>query len=131
VKPRLLFPLIRTLLIHSFSPIVKHRGGSVMTWSAKGVGEMTFIDGTTNTCGYIKIPADKMTPSPQKLGRRVILQHSNDPKHPAKITQEFLKKRKVKTMTLPRMSPDLSPIEHLWGFYRERWSNTTPPAKSS
>ena len=60
-----------------------------MIWgclSAKGVGEMTFIDGTMNVCGYTKIMADKMTPSLQKLGRG-IFQHDNDPKH----TQEFLK----------------------------------------
>ena len=92
---------------------VKHGGGSVMIWgcmSAKGVGEMTFIDGTMNACGYTKILADKMTPSLQKLGRRGIFQHDNNPKHTAKIMQEFLKKKKVKTMTWPSMSPDLNPI---------------------
>ena len=73
-----------------------------MIWgcmSAKGVGEMTFIDGTMNACGYTKILADKMTPSLQKLGRRGIFQHDNNPKHTAKIMQEFLKKKKVKTTT--------------------------------
>uniref|UniRef100_A0AAY5F5W5 Polyprotein n=1 Tax=Electrophorus electricus TaxID=8005 RepID=A0AAY5F5W5_ELEEL len=51
---------------------VNHRAGSVMTLgctSAIGVGEMTFIDGTMNTCGYTKILADKMTPGLQLLGR--------------------------------------------------------------
>ena len=35
---------------------VKHRGGSVFIggcMSAKGVGEMTFIDGTMNACEFI------------------------------------------------------------------------------
>ena len=66
---------------------------------AKGVGEMTSIDGTMNACGYTKILADKMTPNLQKLGRRGIFQHDNDPKHTAKITQQFLQRKKVKTMT--------------------------------
>lgn len=38
-------------------PTVKKRSGSGMTcgyMSAKGVGEMTFIDGTTAACGYTK-----------------------------------------------------------------------------
>ena len=67
-------------------PTEKHEGGSVRIWdcmSAKGVGEMTCLDGTMNTCGYTKILAAKMTPSLWKLG---IFQHDNDPKHTAKIT---------------------------------------------
>lgn len=66
---------------------VKPEGGSVIIWgcmSAKDVGEMTFIDGTMYPCKYTKILADKMIPSPQKLGRRGIFLHDNDPKHIAK-----------------------------------------------
>ena len=73
-----------------------------MIWgcmSAKGVGEMTFIDGTINASGSTKILADKMTPSLQKLGRRGIFQHDNVPNYTTKIKQEFLKKKKVKGMT--------------------------------
>ena len=78
------------------TPTVKHGGGSVMIWgcmSAKGVGEMTFIDGTMNACGYIKIMANTMTLSLQKLGRRGIFQHDDNPEHTAKTTQEFLKQK--------------------------------------
>ena len=52
--------------------------------SAKS-GEITFIDGIMNACGYTKILADKMTPSLQKLGSRGIFQHGNDLKHTARI----------------------------------------------
>ena len=45
--------------------------------------------------------------------RRGILQHDNDPNHNAKITQEFLKKTKLKNMPCPSILPDLNPIEHL------------------
>ena len=75
---------------------VRHGGGSVVIWgcmSAKGVGEMTFIDGTMNACGYTQILADKMTPNLQKLGRRGIFQHDDNPEHTAKTTQEFLKQK--------------------------------------
>lgn len=58
--------------------------------SANGVGEMTFIGGTMNASGYTKILTDKMTPRLQKLGGGGIFQHDNEPKHLAKITQEFL-----------------------------------------
>ena len=62
--------------------------------SAKGVGEMTFRDGTMNVCGFTKILADKMTPSLQNLGRQEYSSMITKPKHTAKITQEFLKKKK-------------------------------------
>ena len=80
---------------------------------------MTSIDGTMNACGYTKILADKMTPNLQKLGRRKIFQHDNDPKNTAKIMQEK-KEKKVKSLTWPSMSPDLNPTEHLWGYFREK-----------
>ena len=68
-----------------------------MIWgcmSAKGVGEMTFIDGTMNASLYTQILNEKMTSSLKKVGRKGIFQHDNDPKHTAKITLEFLKKKK-------------------------------------
>lgn len=60
---------------------------------------MTFIVGTVNACGLTKILANKMARSFQKPGRRGILLRENDPKHAAKITHQFLKKKKVRTMT--------------------------------
>ena len=54
--------------------------------SAKVAGEKALIDDAMNACGNTKILTDKMTPSLQKLGRRGIFQHDNDPKHTAKIT---------------------------------------------
>uniref|UniRef100_A0A8C9UY38 Uncharacterized protein n=1 Tax=Scleropages formosus TaxID=113540 RepID=A0A8C9UY38_SCLFO len=71
---------------------MKHGGGSV--------GEMTFIDGTMNACGYTRILADKLTPSLQDLGRRGIFQHDNYPKHTAKTTQALLNKKKSENYDL-------------------------------
>ena len=67
--------------------------------STRSVGEMTFIDGLMYACGYTKILADKMTPNLQTFGRRRIFQNDNNPKHIAQITQKFLQKKKMKTMT--------------------------------
>ncbi|KAL0168800.1 hypothetical protein M9458_037022, partial [Cirrhinus mrigala] len=42
-----------------------------------------------------------------KMGCGWVSQHDNDPKHMAKATKEWLKKRHIK-------SPDLNRIENLW-----------------
>ena len=97
-------------------PTVKHGCGNLMLWgcfSAKGTGRLHRIEGRMNGAMYREIMGDNLLPSVRalKMGHGWVFQHDNDPKHMAKATKEWLKKKHIKVLEWPSQSPDLNPIE--------------------
>uniref|UniRef100_A0AAR2KWY0 Tc1-like transposase DDE domain-containing protein n=1 Tax=Pygocentrus nattereri TaxID=42514 RepID=A0AAR2KWY0_PYGNA len=78
-------------------PTVKHGGGN-MHWgcfSAKGTGQLHRIDGRMDGAMYRKILNENLLSSARtlKMGCGWVFQHDNNPKHTAKETKEWLKKK--------------------------------------
>ena len=107
---------------------VKYGGASVSVWgciSAKGVGNLVFIDGIMDHKMYINILKDNLSSSAEKMGLNNdwIFVQNNDPKHSAWNTQMWILYNTPKNLNIPPQSPDINPIEHVWDYLEKKIRN--------
>ena len=94
-----------------------------------GVGPLWFLKSTVhNAAIYQGILEHFMLPSADKLygDADLIFQQDLAPAHTAKSTKSWFNDHVITVLDWPANSPDLNPIENLWGIVKRKMRDTRP-----
>ena len=103
-----------------------------MVWAGISVTERTelhFVQGNMNSQYYRDSVLETLVlPIRNRVGAQFILMDDNARPHRARIITTFLEEHEIQRMEWPAMSPDLNPIENIWGMLgtRVRARNPAP-----
>lgn len=91
-----------------------------MIWAAfgaRGKSEICFVPTKMNAEAYVDLLDSNLIDFAGELyGDNWTFQQDSAPIHIARLTRDFFKSRNIPLLEWPAISPDLNPIQDLWGI---------------
>lgn len=108
----------------------RYGAGSVMVWGGVTMTGRTdlhvCIGRVTGLYYRDNVLAPYVIPFARRHGHGFIFQDDNARAHRARVVTEYLQQQNIRSLPWPAMSPDLSPIEHVWDILGKRVRRRNP-----